>query len=78
MSRRDIDEGGCGTAGGVGLVIARSPCDEAIQTASADAALDCFASLAMTRETNYGFRIDAPVVLRLSRSICALAASFSA
>jgi hypothetical protein len=29
-------------------VIARSPCDEAIQTASADGFLDCFASLAMT------------------------------
>ena len=27
---------------------------------------------------NYGFKIDAPVVARLSRSICALAASFSA
>jgi hypothetical protein len=26
----------------------------------------------------YGFKIDAPVVARLSRSICALAASFSA
>ncbi|RXG89198.1 hypothetical protein EAS61_27930 [Bradyrhizobium zhanjiangense] len=29
-------------------VIARSPCDEAIQTVSADALLDCFATLAMT------------------------------
>jgi hypothetical protein len=29
-------------------VIARSPCDEAIQTASADTFLDCFAPLAMT------------------------------
>jgi hypothetical protein len=28
--------------------------------------------------THYGFKIDAPVVPRLSRSICALAASFSA
>ena len=31
-------------------VIARSPCDEAIQTASADAFLDCFATLAMTEQ----------------------------
>ncbi|RZN11874.1 hypothetical protein CWO91_06900 [Bradyrhizobium genosp. SA-3] len=30
------------------LVIARSSCDEAIQTAAADAFLDCCASLAMT------------------------------
>ena len=29
-------------------------------------------------ESAYGFKIDAPVVARLSRSICALAASFSA
>src|SRR5690242_808440 len=29
-------------------VIARSPCDEAIQDLSADAFLDCFAALAMT------------------------------
>ncbi|MDD1523115.1 hypothetical protein C7U65_11205 [Bradyrhizobium sp. WBAH23] len=29
-------------------VIARSPCDEAIQTVSADRFLDCFATLAMT------------------------------
>ncbi|TGN79029.1 hypothetical protein EOW77_0029390 [Bradyrhizobium yuanmingense] len=33
---------------GPSAVIARSPCDEAIQTVSADAFLDCFASLAMT------------------------------
>ncbi|MGX1169649.1 hypothetical protein AB7M16_005915 [Bradyrhizobium sp. USDA 372] len=31
-------------------VIARSPCDEAIQTVSADAFLDCFAALAMTEQ----------------------------
>jgi|GEM_PF-3260342 len=29
-------------------VIARSPCDEAIQTASAETFLDCFTALAMT------------------------------
>ncbi len=29
-------------------VIARSPCDGAIQTASAETFLDCFAALAMT------------------------------
>jgi hypothetical protein len=33
------------------LVIARSPCDEAIQTASTGAFLDCFAALAMTEQT---------------------------
>ncbi|MFK4509735.1 hypothetical protein IQ17_03585 [Bradyrhizobium daqingense] len=32
------------------LVIARSTCDEAIQTASAEAFLDCFAALAMTEQ----------------------------
>jgi len=32
------------------LVIARSPCDEAIQTASAETFLDCFAALAMTEQ----------------------------
>jgi hypothetical protein len=32
------------------LVIARSPCDEAIQTASTEAFLDCFAALAMTEQ----------------------------
>ncbi|MET3908087.1 hypothetical protein ABID59_002428 [Bradyrhizobium sp. S3.3.6] len=31
-------------------VIARSPCDEAIQTASTEAFLDCFAALAMTEQ----------------------------
>ncbi len=31
-------------------VIARSTCDEAIQTASAEAFLDCFAALAMTEQ----------------------------
>jgi hypothetical protein len=30
------------------------------------------------RMNRYGFRIDAPVVTRLSRSICAFATSFSA
>jgi len=37
------------------LVIARSPCDEAIQTASTEAFLDCFAALAMT-ELHLSFR----------------------
>ncbi|RXH15179.1 hypothetical protein EAS54_19030 [Bradyrhizobium guangzhouense] len=36
----------------------------------------CFASA--RNDSLYGFKIDAPVVLRLSRSICAFAASFSA
>ena len=36
------------SAGAASSVIARSPCDEAIQTVSVDTFLDCFASLAMT------------------------------
>jgi hypothetical protein len=41
--------------------------------------MDCFVAslLAMTPE-GYGLKIDAPVVARLSRSICARAASLSA
>ncbi|MEY9179104.1 hypothetical protein ABIG06_000811 [Bradyrhizobium sp. USDA 326] len=42
------------------LVIARSPCDEAIQTASADAFLDCFAALAMT-EREFTSVVSAPM-----------------
>ncbi|RXH00139.1 hypothetical protein EAS61_10780 [Bradyrhizobium zhanjiangense] len=41
------------------LVIARSPCDEAIQTDTADAFLDCFAALAMTGNGAYAFSTPA-------------------
>ncbi|RTM11031.1 MAG: hypothetical protein EKK33_22975 [Bradyrhizobiaceae bacterium] len=41
--------GGVGRSASTTSVIARSSCDEAIQTASADTFLDCFAALAMTR-----------------------------
>ncbi len=37
-----------------------------------------FAGTTLDVLENYGFKIDAPVVTRLSKSMCALAASFSA
>ncbi|MDD1533624.1 hypothetical protein C7U93_09055 [Bradyrhizobium sp. WBOS8] len=51
-------------------VIARSPCDEAIQTVSVDTSLDCFASLAMTsrggRSISYSAKCLVPAALTSS------------
>ena len=57
-------------------VIARSTCDEAIQ--SVLVAPDCFVASLLAMTNSHGFKIAAPVVARASKSVCALAASFSA
>ena len=75
-SGRDPDQSRRRPAGGLGeLVIARSEATK--QSMFPRASMDCFAS-PRNDDFVYGFKIDAPVVLRLSRSICALPASFSA
>ncbi|RXG92572.1 hypothetical protein EAS61_09835 [Bradyrhizobium zhanjiangense] len=42
------------------LVIARSPCDEAIQSASREKMLDCFAALAMTAGVSISLNAEIP------------------